>query len=165
MTGFSRLNSISRFKNKSLIIIRVNLFNLNICRNGCTFRTLQGFNYVINRCFVKLRKIKMYFVKSLIKHYSLLQGGTYHSSKKLSNICIIYCSTEGHHRFCSRTVPTGSKSFFKEYNLNSSILAYSGRFFVRNIQTINLNSRSSFSKSVDDLTFHKSFASSFLNNS
>ena len=106
----------------------------------------------------------MHFVQRFVDVDMLLGRRAYHPSEKLRDIGIIDSATEGHHGFRSGTVPSGRKRFLEENDLDAFVIRNAAGFAVRNIQSGYLDSRSTFAKSVNDLSFQEAVTETFLDN-
>ena len=82
-------------------------FTIDISRDIATLCILQFFYNFLYCIGIEVRQIQVYIIQSLINLNMHLHRCTDHSSQKLCNIGCIRRMTEGHHRLCSWTIPSG----------------------------------------------------------
>ena len=82
-------------------------FTIDISWNIATLCILQFFYNFLYRIGIEVRQIQVYVIQSFIDLNMHLHRSTDHSPQKLCNIGCIRRMAERHHRFCSRTIPSG----------------------------------------------------------
>ena len=82
-------------------------FTIDISRDIATLCILQFFYNFLYCIGIEVRQIQVYIIQSFINLNMHLHRCTDHSSQKLCNIGCIRRMTEGHHRLCSWTIPSG----------------------------------------------------------
>ena len=60
-----------------------------------------------------------------------------HTSEQLRNIGCVFCTSEGHHSFCTRAVPASGQIFLKKNNTNAAIFCDLGWLDMRHGQSVN----------------------------
>ena len=141
----------------SVISLFIHRFAIDDRRNLSAFSRLQFVNHFLHGILVKIRQEQTHIVQRIVNENMTLKWSTNHTSEQLRNICRILCTTERHHGFCTRAIPTGRQILFEENHTDAAVFRNLRRLNMRHIQSVD-HQRACRAKGMYNLVFLEAVA-------